>query len=144
MHICLSLVICINSVFFFVGLQNFGDFKWILIVWFIHLSFQTFQPLIVIYKRGNASIYQPLSHSLRSLILYKWKIEFLYKSKVGTLCKLYCPIPILTSPWNWKPLFPKTLDIFFQRFLLISCLCCTKCTVKKYRNGIKKISFAVF
>ena len=33
-------------------LHNFGDFYWILIGWSIKLNVQTFQPLIVIYRRG--------------------------------------------------------------------------------------------
>ena len=34
-------------------LNNFGDFSLILIGWFINLSVQTFQPLIIIYRRDN-------------------------------------------------------------------------------------------
>ena len=39
--------------FFIRWLCNFGDFYWNLIGWFIKLSVQSFQPLIVIYRRGN-------------------------------------------------------------------------------------------
>ena len=44
-----------------------------MISWFIKLSFQTFQPLIVIYRRGNyvwgsTSIYYPLSYPFISLL----------------------------------------------------------------------------
>ncbi len=55
-------------------LQNFGDFYWILISWFIKMSVQTFQALILIYRRGNfvnyqwfTSDYRPLSYPFRSL-----------------------------------------------------------------------------
>ena len=55
--------------------NNFGNFYWILIGWFIKLSFQTFQPLILIYRRVNfvypywgwTSIYRLLSYPFRSL-----------------------------------------------------------------------------
>ena len=57
-------------------LNNFGKFYWILISWFIKLSVQTFQPLIVIYNRRNfvyphrgcTSMYWPLSYLFKSLI----------------------------------------------------------------------------
>ena len=50
-------------------LNNVGGFYWILIGWFVKSSVQTFQPQILIYKRGNfvyhhwgcTSIYWPLS-----------------------------------------------------------------------------------
>ncbi len=43
--------------FFFIRLViNFVDFYWILIGWFMKLSVQTFQLLIVIYKRVNFNI----------------------------------------------------------------------------------------
>ena len=59
-------------------LINFGDFKRILIDRFINLNVQTFQSLIVSYRRGNfvyyhcgcTSIYRPVSYPLRSML--KW------------------------------------------------------------------------
>ena len=58
-------------------LNNFGNFYRILIVLFIKLSVQTFQPLIVIYRMGNfvyhhwgcTSIYKSLSYPCRILCL---------------------------------------------------------------------------
>ena len=59
-----------NNVFFFVGLTTLGTF---IELWLVgSLSFQTFQPLIVIYRRVNfvhhlfecTSIYRPLSYAL--------------------------------------------------------------------------------
>ena len=52
-----------------------NNFYWIVIGWFIKLSVQTFQPLIVINRRDNfvyhywecTSIYLPLSYPFRSL-----------------------------------------------------------------------------
>ena len=38
--------------------RNFRDFYWILIGWFIELSVQTFQQLIVIYRKGNFVYYR--------------------------------------------------------------------------------------
>ena len=37
--------------FFVLWLKNFGDFNFILSGWFIKMSVQKFQPLIVIYRR---------------------------------------------------------------------------------------------
>ena len=56
-------------------INNFGGCYWILVDWFINFSVQTFQPLIVIYIRGNfmyhhwkcKSIYRPLSYPFRFL-----------------------------------------------------------------------------
>ena len=58
----------IITVYYLLAYQ-YGDFYLISICQFIKLSVQTFQPLIVIYRRGNfvflhwghTSIYQPLS-----------------------------------------------------------------------------------
>ena len=60
-------------------LNSFGDVNCILIDWFIKLSVQIFQPLIVIYKKGIfvyhqwgcTLIYRPFSYPFRSL--KKWK-----------------------------------------------------------------------
>ncbi len=41
------------TLFLFVGLTTWGDFYWILICCFFKLNVQTFQPLIVIYRKGN-------------------------------------------------------------------------------------------
>ena len=57
-------------------LNNFWDFNWILIDWFIKLSVQTFQLLILIYRRFNfvfhhwrcTLICRPLSYPFRSLL----------------------------------------------------------------------------
>ena len=62
-------------------LNNFGDFQWIFIGWFIKLNFQTFQPLITIYRRGHlvcnhwgfTSIYRPLYYPIISLAVYVWE-----------------------------------------------------------------------
>ena len=55
--------------------DNFLDFYWISIGWFIKFSVHTLQPLIVIYRGskfvnwhwGCTSIYRPLSYALRTL-----------------------------------------------------------------------------
>ena len=60
--------------------NNFWDSKWILIGWLIKLSVQTFQPLIVIYRRDNfvyhywryTSNYRPLSYPFRSLLINQY------------------------------------------------------------------------
>ena len=39
-----------NNVFLIRWLNNFGDFYWILIGWFIKMSIKMFQPLILIYR----------------------------------------------------------------------------------------------
>ena len=59
--------------FLILKLNNLGDFYCILVGWFIFLSVQTFQPLIVINRRGNfeyhdwrcTSNYWPLSYPFR-------------------------------------------------------------------------------
>ena len=69
--------------------KNFGDFYWILIGCFNKLSFQTFQPLVIIYRRGNfvyqhlvcTSIYRTLSYPFRSLD-NKRQIQFLFQVKL--------------------------------------------------------------
>ena len=63
----------VPKIFLIHWLNNFG--KWILIGWLIKFSVQTFQPLIVNYRRGNfvyhhwvcTLIYRLLSYPLRSL-----------------------------------------------------------------------------
>ena len=57
-------------------LNNFGDFL-ILISGFIKLSVQSFQPLIIIYRKGNLviiidDVYQFISHCL--IPLDPWKL----------------------------------------------------------------------
>ena len=57
--------------FLYVGITTLGN----LICWFIKLCFQTFEPLNIIYRRGNIvyqflgciSIYRPLSYPFRFL-----------------------------------------------------------------------------
>ena len=69
-------------------INNFGDFYRILISRFIQLSVQTFQPLIVIYKRSNfvyhhwgcTPIYRPLSYPFRSL--GQWAFHYILVPKV--------------------------------------------------------------
>ena len=68
-----SLQNFIKKSFLIRWLNNFGNF---LIVWFIKMNFQTFQPLIVIFRKDNymcshwecLSVYRPLSCPFRSLI----------------------------------------------------------------------------
>ena len=72
----IRLLITVPNVFIFVGKQHWGILLHFL-NWFIKLSGQTFQPLILIYRRGNfvyhhwecTSIYRPLSYPFRSLVL---------------------------------------------------------------------------
>ena len=57
--------------------NHFGDFYWILIGWFTKFSFQSCQPLILIYRTGNflyhhygcTSVYRPLSYPFKSLYI---------------------------------------------------------------------------
>ena len=78
------------SVFLFVG---FWDLYWIFICLFIKLSVQTFQPLIVIYRRENfvyhhwvcTLISLPLSYPFRSLVielaLLKFWVVIIYRQQ---------------------------------------------------------------
>ena len=74
------------------GLNNFKDFNLILISWFIKLSIQTFQRLIIIYRRGKfvyhhwrcASIYWPLSYPFRYLV-FSIKIFLITTYKILSL-----------------------------------------------------------
>ena len=66
-----------NYVFLIRWINNFGGFFWILIGWFVELSVQTFQPLILFYRRSNfvchhwgcISICRPLSYPFRFLAI---------------------------------------------------------------------------
>ena len=53
--------------FFICWLNNFGDFYWILICLYIKLIVQTFNPIIVIYRRGNFVYY---NINLSALVLF--------------------------------------------------------------------------
>ena len=55
--------------FLFVWLSNFGDYYLILIGWFIKLSVQTFQPIFVIYRRGNFVNHPFCSKRLRDFLM---------------------------------------------------------------------------
>ena len=73
----ITLVPKLSWCFLIRWLNDFGNFYLILIGWFINLSVQTFQQLILIYIRDNfvyhylgcTSIYRPMSYSFRSLQL---------------------------------------------------------------------------
>ena len=78
----------------------------ILIGWFIKLRVQTFQLLIVIYRKGNfvyhhwrcTSIYRPVSYTFRSLIFSKWiltyvKLKLFFWNVSGCLTNI--PIKLL-------------------------------------------------
>ena len=67
------------QIFLMCWLNNFEDFYWVLIGWFIKFSVQTFQPIILIYRRGNFKyhkgctlIYRPLSYPFRSMVLLNY------------------------------------------------------------------------
>ena len=49
-------------------LKNFGDFYLILIGWFIKLSVQTFQPLILIYRSDNLFIIKGMYINLPAIV----------------------------------------------------------------------------
>ena len=111
-----------NKVFLIRWLNNFRDFYWILIGWFIKLNVQTFQPLIVIYRRGSfvyhhwecTSIYQSLSYPFRSvkdsyfldIILYFFSMEFF-------LIIILIPLGRLSFSHTWS-VFLGCLTILFK------------------------------
>ena len=81
-----------NNVLLFVGLTTLGTLNLILISWFIKLSVQMFQPLILVYGRKNfvynhwacISIYRPLSYPFRSL---DYMCAF-FKAGIGYCCRI--------------------------------------------------------
>ena len=71
-----------NNVLFFVAITTLGIY-WILIDWIIKMRVQTFQPLIVIYRRGNfdyhhlgcTSIYKPFFYLHSYSVFFKKESE---------------------------------------------------------------------
>ena len=49
----LSTLLTEYNIYIIRWLNNFEDFYWILIDWFMRLCFHSFQPLIAIYRRSN-------------------------------------------------------------------------------------------
>ena len=101
-----------NNVFLFVGLTTLGDFKWILIGWFIKLKVKTFQPLIIIYKMGNfvyyhlgcTSIYRPVSYPLRYLIISGHNTRTSKLIFLGGGLK-WGPLKIRGAGWSWDLMY---------------------------------------
>ena len=73
-----------------------------LIVCFMKLSIQTFEPLIIIYRRGNfvyqhcgyASVHEPVSYPVRSLNLFNNKSQ--KRLDILTNSKTHTQIPPIT------------------------------------------------
>ena len=55
--------------YLFIWLNSFGDYYSILIGWFIKLSVQMFQPIFVIYRRGNFVNHPFWSKRLRDFLM---------------------------------------------------------------------------
>ena len=118
-------------VFLFVG-KNYGEFCYMLIGWFIKMSIQTFQPLNVIYRRGNfvyqhwvcPSIYRSSFFPFRSLHSLKPN-KFVWKPAI-----VFWTHTISHGGINlWKPFYfytkIKTANLLFFIFSVYYCRCST-------------------
>ena len=74
-------------------LNNFRDFYWILIGWFIKLSVQSFQPLIVIYGRGN-------------FVYHHWECTSIYVVRGGRG---------VANPSDWMRVICKVMFLRYSR-----------------------------
>ena len=102
-------------------LYNFGGLNLILIGWFIKLSVNTFQLLIVIYKKGNNIVYHywgstsicwPLSYPFRSLDLRRIR-----KKLTCVYFDLFCICETLYPKTNTKTT-KSIVKVFFNNFVL--------------------------
>ena len=88
------ILIELPNTFFYSFTQQFWELYWTLIGLLINLSVQTFQPLIVIYRRGNfvyhhgwcTSIYWTLSYPFRSLV---WSYPLTFSPCIYFLTKYW-------------------------------------------------------
>ena len=80
-------------------LNNFGDFNLILIGWIIELNVQTFQPLFLIYRRGNFVYHHSWCTSCPFRSLKFLCQQYLATHVSGKLCMKF-KISSMPCPWD--------------------------------------------